>query len=147
MVEATRKKDGKKVILYTGRELMIAIGEQLNRIHDTLKGHYDDLYDIESIGKNWLDVKLFENANEFKNCLYDGSTKYYTDQIINESVKEIEDKIKDGIYINKMPKIKRNRLSKFKMMNGIFTVLTWLLGIGIGFFITKMILDLISSLL
>lgn len=147
MVEATRKKDGKKVILYTGEELMIALGEQFNRIHDILKDHYGDLYDIESVGKNWIDVKLFENVNEFKNCLYDGSTKYYTDQIVKKRVKEIEEKIKDGTYIDKMSKIKRNRLSKFKMMNGIFTVLTWLLGIGIGYFITKIILDLVSSLL
>jgi len=128
--------------LYTGREIMIALGVKLNIIHEVYKNHYKDLYDLfDERYKNSMDkIPLFENELEFYNCLLEG----------NESLIKKNEIKKNPIYKKTKNHFKIKRYSDIKKYDEVIitstrqiiiqTILHYIFWIGVGVCIGKFII-------
>ncbi len=113
MIIIKDEKTGKCKQLYTGEELIIAIGKKYEKIHESYKNNYDRYYDFFDENHNPVDkVPLFKDEADFYKCLSEGMVDIY--KIKNFNSKEFKNKDGRIIKINHVWKYKsyKNKLLK-----------------------------------
>lgn len=132
--------------IYTGREIIIAMGKKYQRLHDLYKEHYDEYFELfgnEDEGYIPLTkMPLFDSEEEFYSCLAEGNNDIYRIERLNK--KKFKDK--NGKYI----KVKNiNELKKYrnKFLRLIHSTISFWLAIAIGISIGKFIAVLLETYL
>lgn len=144
ILQNEKTKEIKRV--YTGREIITAMGKKYQHLHELYKEHYDthfDLFSDESEGYIPLTkMPLFESEEEFYSCLAEGNNDIYRIERLNK--KKFKDK--NGKYI----KVKNiNELKKYRnnLLRPIYSTISFGLAIAIGISIGKFIIILMETYL
>ena len=136
MIIVQDKKTKKYKQLYTGEELIIAIGKKYEKIHEAYKEKYDRYYDFFDEKHNPINkVPLFKDEEEFYNCLIEGSIELR--QIDNFNSTKLEDENGNVIKINHAWEY---REYKNKLLKSIKTLLSSILIIIISYIVYKIVL-------
>ena len=136
ILQNEKTKEIKRV--YTGREIITAMGKKYQHLHELYKDHYDEYFDLFGDEKEGYipltKMPLFESEEDFYSCLAEGNNDIYRIERINKK----KFKNKDGKYI----KVKNiNELKKYRnnFLRPIYLTtkygLALVLGISIGKFI------------
>jgi len=144
ILQNEKTKEIKRV--YTGREIITAMGKKYQRLHDLYKEHYDthfDLFSDETEGYIPLTkMPLFDSEEEFYSCLAEGNNDIYRIERLNK--KKFKDK--NGKYI----KVKNiNELKKYRnnLLRPIYLTISYGLAIALGISIGKFIIILMETYL
>lgn len=128
------KNDDQKSIkrVYTGEEIIIAIGKRYEQLHEIYKPHYKTYFDIFNIEGAFDKVPLFENEQDFYNCLAAGNKDIYRIQNVNS--KHFKNKDGKEIKINNIKELKKYR---YNLSKPILYFLSISLGVMMGYLLSK----------
>ena len=140
ILQNEKTKEIKRV--YTGREIITAMGKKYQHLHELYKDHYDEYFDLFGDEKEGYipltKMPLFESEEDFYSCLAEGNNDIYRIERLNKK----KFKNKDGKYI----KVKNiNELKKYRnnFLRPIYLTtkygLALVLGISIGKFIAVLL--------
>ena len=140
ILQNEKTKEIKRV--YTGREIITAMGKKYQHLHELYKDHYDEYFELfgdEEEGFIPLTkMPLFDSEEDFYSCLAEGNNDIYRIERLNEK----KFKNKDGKYI----KVKNiNELKKYRnnFLRPIYLTIKYglalVLGISIGKFIAVLL--------
>lgn len=132
--------------IYTGREIITAMGKKYQCLHELYKEHYDEYFELfgdEEEGYIPLTkMPLFDSEEEFYSCLAEGNNDIYRIERLNKK----KFKNKDGKYI----KVKNiNELKKYRnnLLRPIYSIISYGLAIALGITIGKFIIILMETYL
>ena len=125
--------------IYTGKEIIIAMGKKYQNLHDLYKEHYNEYFELfgdEEEGYIPLTkMPLFDSEEEFYYCLAEGNKDIYRIERLNK--KKFKDK--DGKYI-KVRNINELKRYKNKFLSSIYSIISYILGVALGVLIVKFII-------
>ena len=125
--------------IYTGKEIIIAMGKKYQNLHDLYKEHYNEYFELfgdEEEGYIPLTkMPLFDSEEEFYYCLAEGNKDIYRIERLNK--KKFKDK--DGKYI-KVRNINELKRYKNKFLSSIYSIINYILGVALGVLIVKFII-------
>lgn len=125
--------------IYTGKEIIIAMGKKYQNLHDLYKEHYNEYFELfgdEEEGYIPLTkMPLFDSEEEFYYCLAEGNKDIYRINRLNK--KKFKDK--DGKYI-KVRNINELKRYKNKFLSSIYSTIRYMLGVALGVLIVKFII-------
>ena len=125
--------------IYTGKEIIIAMGKKYQNLHDLYKEHYNEYFELfgdEEEGYIPLTkMPLFDSEEEFYYCLAEGNKDIYRIERLNK--KKFKDK--DGKYI-KVRNINELKRYKNKFLSFIYSIISYMLGVVLGVLIVKFII-------
>ena len=125
--------------VYTGKEIIIAMGKKYQNLHDLYKEHYNEYFELfgdEEEGYIPLTkMPLFDSEEEFYYCLAEGNKDIYRIERLNK--KKFKDK--DGKYI-KVRNINELKRYKNKFLSSIYSIISYILGVALGVLIVKFII-------
>lgn len=132
--------------IYTGREIITAMGKKYQRLHELYKEHYDEYFDLFSNEEEGYipltKMPLFDSEEDFYECLAEGNKDIYRIERLNK--KKFKDK--DGKYI----KVKNiNELKKYrnKLLRPIYLTICYGSALTLGILIGKFIAVLVETYL
>ena len=132
--------------IYTGKEIIIAMGKKYQNLHDLYKEHYNEYFELfgdEEEGYIPLTkMPLFDSEEEFYYCLAEGNKDIYRIERLNK--KKFKDK--DGKYI-KVRNINKLKRYKNKFLSFIYSTIRYMLGVALGILIGKFIIILMETYL
>lgn len=132
--------------IYTGKEIIIAMGKKYQNLHELYKEHYNEYFELfgdEEEGYIPLTkMPLFDSEEEFYYCLAEGNKDIYRIERLNK--KKFKDK--DGKYI-KDRNINELKQYKNKFLSFIYSTIRYMLGIVLGILIGKFIIILMETYL
>lgn len=128
--------------IYTGREIITAMGKKYQRLHELYKEHYDEYFELFGDEKEGYipltKMPLFDSEEDFYSCLAEGNNDIYRIERLNKK----KFKNKDGKYI----KVKNiNELKEYRnsLLRPIYLTIKYglalVLGISIGKFIVVLL--------
>lgn len=125
--------------IYTGKEIIIAMGKKYQNLHELYKEHYNEYFELfgdEEEGYIPLTkMPLFDSEEEFYYCLAEGNKDIYRIERLNK--KKFKDK--DGKYI-KVRNINELKRYKNKFLSSIYSIISYILGVALGILIVKFII-------
>lgn len=125
--------------IYTGKEIIIAMGKKYQNLHDLYKEHYNEYFELfgdEEEGYIPLTkMPLFDSEEEFYYCLAEGNKDIYRIERLNKK----KFKNKDGKYI-KARNINELKRYKNKFLSCIYSTISYILGVALGVLIVKFII-------
>ena len=125
--------------IYTGKEIIIAMGKKYQNMNDLYKEHnneYFELFGDEEEGYIPLTkMPLFDSEEEFYYCLAEGNKDIYRIERLNK--KKFKDK--DGKYI-KVRNINELKRYKNKFLSSIYSIISYMLGVALGVLLVKFII-------
>ena len=125
--------------IYTGKEIIIAMGKKYQNLHDLYKEHYNEYFELfgdEEEGYIPLTkMPLFDSEEEFYYCLAEGNKDIYRIERLNK--KKFKDK--NGKYI-KVRNINELKRYKNKFLSSIYSIIRYMLGVALGVLIVKFII-------
>lgn len=125
--------------IYTGKEIIIAMGKKYQNLHDLYKEHYNEYFELfgdEEEGYIPLTkMPLFDSEEEFYYCLAEGNKDIYRINRLNK--KKFKDK--DGKYI-KVRNINELKRYKNKFLSSIYSTIRYILSIALGVLVVKFII-------
>lgn len=125
--------------IYTGKEIIIAMGKKYQNLHDLYKEHYNEYFELfgdEEEGYIPLTkMPLFDSEEEFYYCLAEGNKDIYRIERLNK--KKFKDK--DGKYI-KVRNINELKRYKNKFLSFIYSIISYILGVALGILVVKFII-------
>ena len=125
--------------IYTGKEIIIAMGKKYQNLHDLYKEHYNEYFELfgdEEEGYIPLTkMPLFDSEEEFYYCLAEGNKDIYRIKRLNK--KKFKDK--NGKYI-KVRNINELKRYKNKFLSSIYSIISYMLGVALGVLIVKFII-------
>ena len=125
--------------IYTGKEIIIAMGKKYQNLHELYKEHYNEYFELfgdEEEGYIPLTkMPLFDSEEEFYYCLAEGNKDIYRIERLNK--KKFKDK--DGKYI-KVRNINELKRYKNKFLSSIYSIISYILGVALGVLIVKFII-------
>lgn len=125
--------------IYTGKEIIIAMGKKYQNLHELYKEHYNEYFELfgdEEEGYIPLTkMPLFDSEEEFYYCLAEGNKDIYRIERLNK--KKFKDK--DGKYI-KVRNINELKQYKNKFLSSIYSTIRYILGVALGILIVKFII-------
>lgn len=125
--------------IYTGKEIIIAMGKKYQNLHDLYKEHYNEYFELfgdEEEGYIPLTkMPLFDSEEEFYYCLAEGNKDIYRIERLNK--KKFKDK--DGKYI-KVRNINELKRYKNKFLSSIYSIISYMLGVALGVLLVKFII-------
>ena len=137
VLQNEKTKEIKRV--YTGKEIIIAMGKKYQNLHDLYKEHYNEYFELfgdEEEGYIPLTkMPLFDSEEEFYYCLAEGNKDIYRIERLNK--KKFKDK--DGKYI-KVRNINELKRYKNKFLSSIYSIISYILGVALGVLIVKFII-------
>ena len=137
VLQNEKTKEIKRV--YTGKEIIIAMGKKYQNLHDLYKEHYNEYFELfgdEEEGYIPLTkMSLFDSEEEFYYCLAEGNKDIYRIERLNK--KKFKDK--DGKYI-KVRNINELKRYKNKFLSSIYSIISYILGVALGVLIVKFII-------
>lgn len=137
VLQNEKTKEIKRV--YTGKEIIIAMGKKYQNLHDLYKEHYNEYFELfgdEEEGYIPLTkMPLFDSEEEFYYCLAEGNKDIYRIERLNK--KKFKDK--DGKYI-KVRNINELKRYKNKFLSFIYSIISYILGVALGVLIVKFII-------
>ena len=137
VLQNEKTKEIKRV--YTGKEIIIAMGKKYQNLHDLYKEHYNEYFELfgdEEEGYIPLTkMPLFDSEEEFYYCLAEGNKDIYRIERLNK--KKFKDK--DGKYI-KVRNINELKRYKNKFLSFIYSIISYMLGVVLGVLIVKFII-------
>ena len=137
VLQNEKTKEIKRV--YTGKEIIIAMGKKYQNLHDLYKEHYNEYFELfgdEEEGYIPLTkMPLFDSEEEFYYCLAEGNKDIYRIERLNK--KKFKDK--DGKYI-KVRNINELKRYKNKFLSSIYSTIRYILGVALGVLIVKFII-------
>ena len=146
MIVVQDEKTKKIKRLYTGEEIIIAMGKKYQQLHDAYKPLYDTYFELfEQETKDYIPIDkipLFINENDFYNCLAEGNKDIYRIERLNS--KKFKDEKGNIIKINNINELKKYRNNLFKPINRF---ILYGLSITIGVILGKFILLFIKTYL
>lgn len=132
--------------IYTGKEIIIAMGKKYQHLHDLYKEHYNEYFELfgdEEEGYIPLTkMPLFDSEEEFYYCLAEGNKDIYRIERLNK--KKFKDK--NGKYI-KVRNINELKRYKNKFLSFIYSTIRYMLGVTLGILIGKFIIILMETYL
>ena len=138
MLVVKDEKTNKIKRLYTGREIIIAMGKKYQQLHDIYKPYYEtyfELFDHEN--KDYIPINkipLFANENDFYECLAEGNKDIYRIERLNS--KKLKDRKGNIIKANNINELKKYRN---KPIQFILYGLSLITGVVLGEFIISLI--------
>ena len=124
--------------LYTGREIIIAMGKKYQQLHDIYKPYYEtyfELFDHETKDYIPIDrIPLFANEDDFYKCLSEGNKDIYRIERLNG--KKLKDRKGNIIKVNNINELKKYRN---KPIQFILYGLSLATGVVLGEFIISLI--------
>lgn len=137
VLQNEKTKEIKRV--YTGKEIIIAMGKKYQNLHDLYKEHYNEYFELfgdEEEGYIPLTkMPLFDSEEEFYYCLAEGNKDIYRIERLNK--KKFKDK--NGKYI-KVRNINELKRYKNKFLSSIYSIISYMLGVALGVLIVKFII-------
>ena len=137
VLQNEKTKEIKRV--YTGKEIIIAMGKKYQNLHDLYKEHYNEYFELfgdEEEGYIPLTkMPLFDSEEEFYYCLAEGNKDIYRIERLNK--KKFKDK--DGKYI-KVRNINELKRYKNKFLSSIYSIISYILGVALGVLLVKFII-------
>lgn len=125
--------------IYTGKEIIIAMGKKYQNLHELYKEHYNEYFELfgdEEEGYIPLTkMPLFDSEEEFYYCLAEGNKDIYRIDRLNK--KKFKDK--NGKYI-KVRNINELKRYKNKFLSSIYSIISYILGVALGVLIVKFII-------
>lgn len=125
--------------IYTGKEIIIAMGKKYQNLHELYKEHYNEYFELfgdEEEGYIPLTkMPLFDSEEEFYYCLAEGNKDIYRIERLNK--KKFKDK--NGKYI-KVRNINELKQYKNKFLSSIYSIISYILGVALGVLIVKFII-------
>ena len=125
--------------IYTGKEIIIAMGKKYQNLHELYKEHYNEYFELfgdEEEGYIPLTkMPLFDSEEEFYYCLAEGNKDIYRIERLNK--KKFKDK--NGKYI-KDRNINELKRYKNKFLSSIYSIISYILGVALGVLIVKFII-------
>ena len=125
--------------IYTGKEIIIAMGKKYQNLHELYKEHYNEYFELfgdEEEGYIPLTkMPLFDSEEEFYYCLAEGNKDIYRIERLNK--KKFKDK--NGKYI-KVRNINELKRYKNKFLSFIYSIISYMLGVALGVLIVKFII-------
>ena len=125
--------------IYTGKEIIIAMGKKYQNLHDLYKEHYNEYFELfgdEEEGYIPLTkMPLFDSEEEFYYCLAEGNKDIYRIERLNK--KKFKDK--DGKYIE-VRNINELKRYKNKFLSSIYSIISYMLGVVLGVLLVKFII-------
>ena len=125
--------------IYTGKEIIIAMGKKYQNLHDLYKEHYNEYFELfgdEEEGYIPLTkMPLFDSEEEFYYCLAEGNKDIYRIERLNK--KKFKDK--DGKYI-KVRNINELKRYKNKFLSSIYSIISYMLGVALGVLLVNFII-------
>lgn len=125
--------------IYTGKEIIIAMGKKYQNLHDLYKEHYNEYFELfgdEEEGYIPLTkMPLFDSEEEFYYCLAEGNKDIYRIERLNK--KKFKDK--DGKYIE-VRNINELKRYKNKFLSFIYSIISYMLGVVLGVLLVKFII-------
>ena len=125
--------------IYTGKEIIIAMGKKYQNLHDLYKEHYNEYFELfgdEEEGYIPLTkMPLFDSEEEFYYCLAEGNKNIYRIERLNKK----KFKNKDGKYI-KVRNINELKRYKNKFLSSIYSIISYILGVALGVLLVKFII-------
>ena len=125
--------------IYTGKEIIIAMGKKYQNLHDLYREHYNEYFELfgdEEEGYIPLTkMPLFDSEEEFYYCLAEGNKDIYRIERLNK--KKFKDK--NGKYI-KVRNINELKRYKNKFLSSIYSIISYILGVALGVLIVKFII-------
>ena len=141
VLQNEKTKEIKRV--YTGKEIIIAMGKKYQNLHDLYKEHYNEYFELfgdEEEGYIPLTkMPLFDSEEEFYYCLAEGNKDIYRIERLNK--KKFKDK--DGKYI-KVRNINELKRYKNKFLSSIYSIISYMLGVALGVLLVGICLFLAS---
>lgn len=132
--------------IYTGKEIIIAMGKKYQNLHELYKEHYNEYFELfgdEEEGYIPLTkMPLFDSEEEFYYCLAEGNKDIYRIERLNK--KKFKDK--NGKYI-KVRNINKFKRYKNKFLSFIYSTIIYMLGVALGILIGKFIIILMETYL
>lgn len=132
--------------IYTGKEIIIAMGKKYQNLHELYKEHYNEYFELfgdEEEGYIPLTkMPLFDSEEEFYYCLAEGNKDIYRIERLNK--KKFKDK--DGKYI-KVRNINELKQYKNKFLSFIYSTIRYMLSVALGILIGKFIIILMETYL
>ena len=125
--------------IYTGKEIIIAMGKKYQNLHELYKEHYNEYFELfgdEEEGYIPLTkMPLFNSEEEFYYCLAEGNKDIYRIERLNK--KKFKDK--NGKYI-KSRNINELKRYKNKFLSSIYSIISYILGVALGVLLVKFII-------
>ena len=125
--------------IYTGKEIIIAMGKKYQNLHDLYKEHYNEYFELfgdEEEGYIPLTkMPLFDSEEEFYYCLAEGNKDIYRIERLNK--KKFKDKDRKYIKVRNINELKRY---KNKFLSFIYSIISYMLGVVLGVLIVKFII-------
>lgn len=132
--------------IYTGKEIIIAMGKKYQNLHELYKEHYNEYFELfgdEEEGYIPLTkMPLFDSEEEFYYCLAEGNKDIYRIDRLNK--KKFKDK--NGKYI-KVRNINELKRYKNKFLSSIYSTIRYILSVALGILIGKFIIILMETYL
>ena len=114
VLQNEKTKEIKRV--YTGKEIIIAMGKKYQNLHDLYKEHYNEYFELfgdEEEGYIPLTkMPLFDSEEEFYYCLAEGNKDIYRIEKLNS--KKFKDKKGNVIKVNNINELKKYKNNLFK---------------------------------
>ena len=125
--------------LYTGKEIIIAMGKKYQQLHDIYKPYYEtyfELFDHETKDYIPIDrIPLFANEDDFYECLSEGNKDIYRiERLNNKKLKDRKGNIIKANNINELKKYRNKPIQQF-----ILYGLSLVTGVVLGEFIISLI--------
>lgn len=125
--------------IYTGKEIIIAMGKKYQNLHDLYKEHYNEYFELfgdEEEGYIPLTkMPLFDSEEEFYYCLAEGNKDIYRIERLNK--KKFKDKNRKYIKVRNINELKRY---KNKFLSSIYSIISYILGVALGVLLVKFII-------
>ena len=132
--------------IYTGKEIIIAMGKKYQNLHKLYKEHYNEYFELfgdEEEGYIPLTkMPLFDSEEEFYYCLAEGNKDIYRIERLNK--KKFKDK--NGKYI-KVRNINELKRYKNKFLSSIYSIISYMLGVVLGVVLGTLLVKFIIILL
>lgn len=132
--------------LYTGKEIIIAMGKKYQQWHDVYKPLYNTYFELfEEETKDYIPIDkipLFVNENDFYECLAEGNKDIYRIERLNS--KKFKDKNGNIIKVNNINELKKYRN---KLLRPIYLIISYGLALTLGILIGKFIAILVETYL
>ena len=137
VLQNEKTKEIKRV--YTGKEIIIAMGKKYQNLHDLYKEHYNEYFELfgdEEEGYIPLTkMPLFDSEEEFYYCLAEGNKDIYRIERLNK--KKFKDKNRKYIKVRNINELKRY---KNKFLSSIYSIISYMLGVALGVLLVKFII-------
>lgn len=139
------KETNKIKRVYTGKEMIIAMGKKYQHLHDIYKEHYNEYFELfGDLNEGYIPLNkmpLFDSEEDFYSCLAEGNKDIYRIERLND--KKFKDNGKT-IKVNNIDELKKYRR---KLFNPIFRIMMYGLSIALGISIGKFIVIILETYL